>query len=131
MGFLSVDKHRLNSTKHRNKEQPLLQEVSGFAELSARIPKIHRKLVRNISQTTIIAPNSYSFRVVSKGTAHEKFIQKFTAIYSTSANKHGEKFDMDWAKTKADIVVYDRQDFVELEPSTIIKLGKTKLKRIR
>ncbi len=131
VGFLSKDKHRLNSTKHRSKDQPLLQEVCGFADLSARIPKIHKKMVRNMSRTTIIAPNNYSFRVVSKETTHEKFIQKFGAIYSTSANKHGEKFDMDWAKTKADVVVYDRQDFVELEPSSIIKLGKTKLKRIR
>jgi hypothetical protein len=52
-------------------------------------------------------------------------------MYSTSANETGKSFDIDFAKSKADIIIENEKGFFEGMPSVIIKLGKKRLKRVR
>ena len=50
-------------------------------------------------------------------------------MYSTSANLHGAKFDLKYAKSVADKVIGD--EFFEKEPSRIYKISRSKVKKIR
>ena len=131
MGFLSKDKYQLNTIKHRDVNTPLILEVASLSDIDARIPKIHRKQIRNKTLTTYITPSGKSFRVTLHNTAHKEFIVRYGAMYSTSANKTGQKFEYDWALGQADVVVYEKEKLQEKQPSNIVKLYKTKQKRIR
>ena len=66
---------------------------------------------------------------VVKDHEHSKFLDEFGFMYSTSANLHGKKFDLEVAKNIADIVV--DSEFIENAPSKILKISKTKIKKIR
>jgi tRNA A37 threonylcarbamoyladenosine synthetase subunit TsaC/SUA5/YrdC len=132
VGFLSQDKKKLNKIKNRPLNTPVLREVESLDTLKSfvRVPDKFKKLVRRAKKTTFIYPNKESFRVV-RDEKHLEFLKKFLWMYSTSANMHGKKFDETWAKEKADIVVEDKRGFFEGEASKIIKLGKTKCKKLR
>lgn len=67
VGFSSLDDERLNVIKNRDKNQKILKTLDSFERLKefTRVPKNHRKMVRNSSKTTFIYPNLKSFRVVS------------------------------------------------------------------
>jgi tRNA A37 threonylcarbamoyladenosine synthetase subunit TsaC/SUA5/YrdC len=132
VGFLSKDKEKLNKIKNRPINQPILREVDSLDTLKTfvRVPKKFRKVVRRAKKTTFIYPNQESFRVI-KDEMHLEFLQKFKWLYSTSANRHKEKFDIFWARSVADVVVEDKRGLFEGEASKIIKLGKIRCKRLR
>jgi tRNA A37 threonylcarbamoyladenosine synthetase subunit TsaC/SUA5/YrdC len=132
VGLLSKDKEKLNRIKNRPINQPILREVDSLDTLKTfvRVPKKFRKVVRRATKTTFIYPNKESFRVI-KDEMHLEFLQKFKWFYSTSANRHKEKFDISWAKSVADVVVEDKRGLFEGEASKIIKLGKRRCKRLR
>ena len=133
VGFLSSDDKKLNSIKKRSSSQKILQVVESYKTLKQllRVPKSHRKLVRNASNTTFIYQNGHSYRVVDKNNLHHTFIKKFETMYSTSANITQNNFDYEYATASCDVVVEDSQGFHESKPSHIIKLYKTKLLNIR
>lgn len=87
--------------------------------------------MRNSQKVTYILPSGCSYRVASANSNHQKFLKKFGYFYSTSANKTGEKFENNWAKNRADVVVFEPCGFQELKSSKIIKLTKIKQKGIR
>lgn len=129
-GFLSKDLKELNALKGRAKNQPCLITSAKLSELNclARIPSRFKNLVRRAKKTTFIYPNIKAIRIVKECT-HAKFLEKNGYFYSSSANKHGQKFDEIWARSVADIVV--DEIFFESTPSKIIKLNRKRLKKIR
>lgn len=133
VGFSSSDDEKLTSLKQRPKSQKILQTVNSFKTLkkSTRIPKKFRKRVRNSKRTTFIYPNGKSFRVISSSNKFYSFINKFEALYSTSANLTGNSFQSDFAYDNSDIIVYSKDEFSENISSDIYKINKKKIQKIR
>ena len=132
VGFLSHSKERLIDAKKRNPKQPFLIAVDSLKTLNSnvRVPKRHRKRVRNSAKTTFIYPNGNSYRVV-KDERHLSFIKKHASIYSTSANVTGKSFSEIYACEEADIIVYEREGFSDNTPSKMVRLAKRALRRLR
>ncbi|QKF67355.1 threonylcarbamoyl-AMP synthase TsaC [Arcobacter venerupis] len=133
VGFSSYNDEKLSLIKQRPTSKKILHTVDSFKTLTqhTRVPKSFRKKVRNSKRTTFIYPNTKSFRVVPKDSDFYDFIHKFNILYSTSANKTAESFDKDFATIGADILVEDKKGFYETKASTIIKLSKKALKKLR
>jgi len=133
VGFLSNDDKKLAIIKNRPDTKEILRVVDSFKTLKehTRVPKQYRKLIRNAKNTTFIYPNGKSFRVVNKNSNHYNFIKKFGTIYSTSANKSGEKFNVEFAINRCDIMTISSKRYYESSSSSIINLGKIKLVKIR
>ncbi|ANE33676.1 threonylcarbamoyl-AMP synthase TsaC [Campylobacter hyointestinalis subsp. lawsonii CCUG 27631] len=129
-GFLSQNLEELNRLKNRPLNQPCLICVSKFEMLKnfTRVPCKFKNLVRRAKKTTFIYPNSKAIRVV-KDCDHAKFLDEIGWAYSSSANIHGQKFDLEFAKNSADVILDG--DFKELPPSKIYKLSITNLLKIR
>lgn len=129
-GFLSQNLEELNRLKNRPLNQPCLICVSKFEMLKnfTRVPCKFKNLVRRAKKTTFIYPNSKAIRVV-KDCDHAKFLDEIGWVYSSSANIHGQKFDLEFAKNSADVILDG--DFKELPPSKIYKLSTTNLLKIR
>ena len=132
VGFCSQDKDRLAHIKQRDPKKPILITVNSHESLKnlTRVPKKYKKLVRNSKKITFIYPNKKAIRVVNRGE-HKNFLDKFGWMYSTSANKSGNSFDKVFAYDKVDIIVKSPSGFKEDNPSTLIKLTKSKRRRIR
>jgi tRNA A37 threonylcarbamoyladenosine synthetase subunit TsaC/SUA5/YrdC len=133
VGFSSYNDEKLSLIKQRPTSKKILHTVDSFKTLTqhTRVPKSFRKKVRNSKRTTFVYPNTKSFRVVPKNSDFYDFIHKFNILYSTSANKTAESFDKDFATIGADILVEDKKGFYETKASTIIKLSKKALKKLR
>ncbi|XPV69993.1 MAG: Sua5 YciO YrdC YwlC family protein [Halarcobacter sp.] len=133
VGFSSSDDEKLCLIKNRPTNQKTLQTVDSFKtlKLKTRVPKLHKKRVRNSKKTTFIYPNSQSFRVISRDDKYYSFISKFKVLYSSSANLTKKSFDFEFASKSSDVVVFTKEGFSEKTPSSIYKLYKNKLKRIR
>ena len=133
VGFLSVDDKVLAKIKCRDTKQKTLQVVDSLQSLTKiiRVPSKRKKQIRRSKKTTYIYPNGLSFRVVEKDHLHNNFIKKFSCLYSTSANKTRENFNEKFALNSVDIIVYAKDGFYQSESSTIYKINKTKIKRIR
>ncbi|MDR2080870.1 MAG: Sua5 YciO YrdC YwlC family protein [Campylobacteraceae bacterium] len=129
-GFLSKDMRALNALKKRPLNKPCILCSASFHEITPRISNRYKKFVRRAKKTTFILKNGFSFRIIKDG-AHAEFLRKTGAMYSTSANESGKCFDMDFAKSKADIIVEDERGFKEGAPSMILKLRQKRLKKIR
>lgn len=71
---------------------------------------------------------SPAIRVV-QDCAHAKFLAHMGAMFSTSANLHGQKFDLAAAKEIADVIA--DESFYEAVPSKIFKISKSAIKKIR
>jgi len=132
VGFLSLSKEKLNKIKNRPENKNFLITTTTFKELKkqARVPKKFKKTVRRSSKTTFVYPNNKAVRVIKKGL-HYNFLKKFTFLYSTSANKSGESFSLDFALKNTDIIVEDRRGFSEKKASKLIKLSKKLKKKLR
>ncbi|MFV0482229.1 MAG: Sua5 YciO YrdC YwlC family protein [Campylobacteraceae bacterium] len=130
VGFLSQDRTKLNRIKQRDENKPCIVCVSSLHVKPIRVSKTYKNLVRRSYKTTFILQNGFSFRVV-KDELHKNFIRPYGWFYSTSANKTNEKFDIDFAKKNADIIVEDERGFFEAKPSVILKIGKKRVKKIR
>jgi len=133
VGFLSSDDKKLCGAKQRDSKQKILQVVSNYKTLNnlVRVPKKHKKFIRRAKTTTIIYPNKLAFRVVAQNSSHQNFLQKFNVMYSTSANKTKNTFNENYAINNSDIIVYTKENFVEKKASSIYKINKQKIKKIR
>ncbi|MEA1914830.1 MAG: Sua5 YciO YrdC YwlC family protein, partial [Campylobacterota bacterium] len=132
-GFLSKSDEKLAHLKQRSKDQKTLQTLDSFTTLkyNTRIPNKFKRFVRRSNKTTFIYPNKKAFRVIDPNDKHHKFIQKFSTMYSTSANKTKEKFNLDFALNNADITVEDKYNFRCTESSQIVLLSTQKMCCIR
>lgn len=129
-GFLSQDLNELNLIKNRPLNQPCVITTAKFSILKdfIRVPSKFKNLVRRSKKTSFIYPNKKAVRVV-RDHAHSEFLDQIGWAYSTSANLHNQDFDLEFAKSKADIIVGD--DFSVSNPSKIFKISKTKIKKVR
>ncbi len=133
VGFLSSNDKRLADIKHRNYNQKILQVVDSFQELcnNVRIPSNRKNMIRKSNHTTFIYPKGLSFRVVSGELEHNRFIRKFSSLFSTSANKTKHDFDKTYAISKVDIVLYTADGFSQSEASSIFKINNKKIIKLR
>ena len=132
VGLLSKDRKRLAFIKQRDAKKPFLKSMATFCELKkeTRIPPKFKKLVRRKKRTTFVYPNSKAIRVVHD-TRHRRFLKRFGWMYSTSANKTGCKFDFSYIKDRVDIIVYEAKEFTQESSSSLLKLSRKKMRRIR
>lgn len=133
VGFLSSDNIKLSQIKKRTSDQKILQVVDGFDTLkqNVRVPNKYKNLVRKSKFTTFIYPSGESFRVVCDDLNHYQFVNKFKILYSTSANQTAQAFSFDYASDKADILVFQKENFYETKGSKIFKISNLKLTKIR
>lgn len=131
-GFLSQSAEALIQTKNRPSGKSFLMSVDSFSTLHSftRVPKGFRKRIRRATKTTFAYPCGLAIRVV-KDKEHLQFLQKLKWSYSTSSNPSGQNFDRDFALQKADVIVFTCKNFFESKPSSIFKLGKTKMRKLR
>lgn len=129
-GFCSQDLREINLAKGRSENQPCLITLSKFITLKkfARVPPKFRNLARRAKKTTLIYPNKKAIRVVKSGD-YAKFLDEIGWCYSSSANPHGVEFDMEFARSKADIIL--GANFISQKPSRILKLSRNSIKKVR
>ncbi len=132
VGFLSQSPKKLSDAKKRDPNQPFLICVDSYKKLKklTRVPKTHKKLIRRVEKKSFLYLNKRAIRVV-KEPHHSSFLKKFDFLYSTSANINKKKFDLDYAKSSAEIIVEDSRAFYESNSSQIFKLGKKKIHKLR
>lgn len=130
IGFLSKDESTLNKLKQRPLNTPCVLSLASFKELQnfTRVPHNFKNLIRKARKTSFIYPNKKAIRVV-KDCKHSLFLKEHGPMFSSSANKHNQKFNEEWAKSVADKIV--GEIFFETKPSRIFKLSLTKLKKLR
>jgi len=132
VGLLSKEKKRLSLIKQRDIKQPFLKSIATFCELKkeTRVPKRFKKFVRRKKKTTFIYPNLKAIRVV-QDAPHQSFLKRFGWMYSTSANKTGCEFDFGYIKDRVDIILFEADEFRADSASSIIKIGKKSIRRLR
>jgi len=130
IGFLSQDSQRIDIAKRRESDKKYITTLPSLAILKSktRTPKRYRRLIRKASKTTFIFSNSRSFRVV-KDERHLLLLNRFGWLYSSSANISGSDIDIEYAKSQADIIIYPIEGIGE--SSTILKLGRKRVRRVR
>lgn len=133
VGFLSCDNRKLSKIKKRPSKQKTLMVVDSFSslKLKTRVPKKYKRFIRKSNSTTIIYPNLLSFRVVDKSNNHFNFIKRFKYLYSTSANITKTDFNEKFAVENSDIVLYTKDGFSQKKSSSIYKINKNKIKKVR
>jgi len=131
VGFLSQNASRLEEIKMREGNKPFLKVYSELFALkkTIRIPLSFRRLVRHSRKTTFIVKNQ-AFRYVND-TEHARLISPYGWLYSTSANPSGGSYETDFCIDRSDWIVEDNRGLQELSASSIYKLGKNRLRRIR
>lgn len=131
-GFLSQNPDTLACIKNRPEGKSFLISVDSLQTLKTftRVPKSHKNGVRRASKTTFAYPCGLAIRVV-KDEAHLQLLRKIKWSYSTSSNPSGKGFDETFALQKADAIVFTCKGFFEDKPSTILKLGKTTMRKLR
>jgi len=133
VGFLSNNDKKLCGAKQRDPKQKILQVLDKYTTLKklVRVPQKHKKFIRRAKTSTIIYPNNLAFRVVDKNSSHQNFLQKFNMMFSTSANKTKNTFNEEYAIQNSDVIVYSKEKFREKKASSIYKINKEKVKKIR
>ena len=131
-GFLSQNADALARIKNRPQGKSFLISVDSLQTLCSftRVPKRHKKHIRRAKKTTFAYPCGLAIRVV-KDKEHLQFLQKLKWSYSTSSNPSGKGFDEAFAEEKADVVLFTCKGFFEDKPSSIYRLGKVKMRKLR
>ena len=130
IGFVSQNAKKLTAIKQRPPHKHYIKAVNNLNTLQTftRVPTQHKNRVRRATQTTFIMPNMHSYRVI-KDKHHLLLLNRMLWAYTTSANLSNESYNEKFAKESADVVIEPLND--TMHTSTIYKLGKYNLKRIR
>ncbi|UFH60450.1 Sua5 YciO YrdC YwlC family protein [Sulfurovum mangrovi] len=130
IGFVSQDAERLTQIKQRPPYKHYITAVNSQKTLQrfTRIPSRHRNRVRRSQKTTFIMPDGHSYRLI-RDRHHLLLMNRLGWAYTTSANLSGNAYDETFAKRSADVIIAPLE--ATKQASTIYKLGKTTLKRIR
>lgn len=131
-GFLSQNADALARIKNRPQGKSFLISVDSLQTLRSftRVPKRHKNHIRRAKKTTFAYPCGLAIRVV-KDKEHLQFLQKLKWSYSTSSNPSGESFNEVFAEEKADAILFTCKGFFESKPSSILRLGKRKMRKLR
>ena len=130
VGFVSQDPERLTQIKRRLPHKYYIKAVNSLHTLKSftRVPNAHKNRLRRMKRTTFIMPDGHSYRVI-RDPHHLLLINRLTWAYTTSANLSGKAYDEMFAKEAADVIVEPLSE--NKPPSSIMKLGKETIKRIR
>lgn len=133
VGFSSSDDEKLSVIKQRPTTQKILQTVDSFQTLKekTRIPNRFKSKIRRAKKSTFIYPNGDSFRVVNQNSGYHGFLKKFSSTFSTSANLTKHAFELEFAQNNADVIVETKEGFSDTSSSSIYKISKSKIKKIR
>ena len=132
VGFLSQDELKLKEIKSRESSKPFIKVYKNFKilkEHAIRIPKSQKKLLRRAKQTTFIIKN-FAFRV-AEDSLNSSFLRSTEWNYSTSANASGKSFELKFCEEKADIIVQNNNGLFEGQASSLLKINRNKIKRLR
>jgi tRNA A37 threonylcarbamoyladenosine synthetase subunit TsaC/SUA5/YrdC len=130
IGFVSQNAEKLTAIKQRPPHKHYIKAVNSLDTLQTftRIPTQHKNRVRRAKKTTFIMPNRHSYRVI-QDKHHLLLLNRLQWAYTSSANLSNKTYDEAFAKEVADIII---EPLIEKrEASTIYKLGKHSIKRIR
>jgi tRNA A37 threonylcarbamoyladenosine synthetase subunit TsaC/SUA5/YrdC len=130
IGFVSQNAEKLTAIKQRPPHKHYIKAVNSLDTLQTftRIPTQHKNRVRRAKKTTFIMPNRHSYRVI-QDKHHLLLLNRLQWAYTSSANLSNKTYDEAFAKEVADIII---EPLIEKrEASTIYKLGKHAIKRIR
>ena len=132
VGFVSQNQEKLIHVKSRKGKKGFIISVNSFKTLKefTRVPQNYKKMIRRSKRSTMVYPNNLAIRVV-KDKEHLKFLNKIKWSYSTSSNLSGSTFREDFAREKADVIIYNKLGFNEKNPSSIIKCGKIRKRKLR
>jgi len=130
IGFVSQNSTRLTQIKQRPPSKHYIKAVNSLTTLKSftRVPSHHKNRVRRAKKTTFIMPSGDSYRVVFDAH-HLLLLNRLKWAYTTSANLSGKGYDEAFGIKMADVVIAPLHN--NPNPSTIYKLGRTKMKRIR
>ncbi len=130
IGFLSQNAAKLDSVKKRDPSKHYITAVDSLKTLKnlTRVPKRHKKMLRRARLTTFVMPNGRSYRQI-KDKQHLLLIKRLSWAYTTSANISSCEYDEQIAKKLADVIIYPLKN--KAKRSTILKLGKNRVKKIR
>ena len=131
-GFLAHDVREIAHAKERAAHKPCVWTTARLAHLRevVRVPRKFAARVRRSRRCTFIVRNR-AVRFVAD-CPHAGFLRRFVGLFSSSANKSGEKFCADFAQRCADIVVFERDNpLCERAASRIYRLNNYAIKRIR
>ena len=132
VGFLSKDAEKLSMIKERAPEKEYLKVYASFKEMKkehAHVPKKFKKELRRAKKSSYVL-KARSFRVVHTDV-HGEFIRPHKWLYSTSANKSQEDFELKWCEAKADIIVRSKDEFSSKSSSRIYRLHQRRKERLR
>ncbi|WP_041956130.1 Sua5/YciO/YrdC/YwlC family protein [Sulfurospirillum arsenophilum] len=131
-GFLSQNADALSRIKNRPSGKSFLISVDSLQTLRSftRVPKHHKNHIRRAKKTTFVYPCGLAIRVV-KDEEHLQFLRKLKWSYSTSSNLSGKGFDEVYAQERADVILFTCKGFFEDKPSSIYRLGKRKMRKLR
>jgi tRNA A37 threonylcarbamoyladenosine synthetase subunit TsaC/SUA5/YrdC len=130
IGFVSQNAQKLDKIKKRPSHKHYIKAVNSMATLQSftRVPTKHKNRVRRSTKTTFILPDTHSYRVIYN-RHHLLLLDRIKWAYTTSANLSSHDYDEGFAKDNADIIITPLHQ--KTEASTIYKIGKTTIKRIR
>ena len=131
IGFVSQDASRLTSIKKRPPHKHYICTLDSLKRLKkfTRVPQNHKNRIRRSCKSTYIMPNGRSYRVVCD-PKHKSFLESIGGwAFSTSANISGKKYDEEWARSVADVVIEPLD--INAASSKIFMLGKSRIKKIR
>ena len=130
IGFVSQNDDRLTAIKQRPPHKYYIKAVNSLHTLKTftRVPRNHKNRVRRANKTTFIMPNGHSYRVI-QDKHHLLLLNRLKWAYTTSANLSGQPYDEDFTKKMADVIIQPLNQTDK--SSTIYKLGKNKIRRMR
>lgn len=131
VGFLSQNPVSLANIKKRTLKKPFVRCVNSLHTLSqfVRVPIKYKNRVRRSHKTTFVIKNQ-ALRVV-QNNPHKEFLDMHKWMYSSSANESTQEYQESFAMANADIVLQDKRGLFEDNPSSIYKLSKTRIKKLR
>jgi len=132
VGFLSQNEKQLKNIKSRESSKPFIKVFKSFYALkksNIRVPHNRKKMLRRAKKTTFIIKNS-AFRVAQE-TLNSSVLRATQWNYSTSANASGKSFELKFCEEKADIIIQDKNTLFEGKASSLLKINKKRIKRLR
>ena len=131
VGFLSQNKEKLLHIKNRPQTKPFLVKLFTLTACKEhiRFPRDIKNRVRRAKKTTFVVKNQ-AFRV-AKPKTDSLIFNKLKWCYSTSANEHKKNFDYNFAFSQTNLLIQNNYPLKEEKASTILLVGKRKIRKIR
>lgn len=132
VGFLSQNSQQLYEIKSRVSTKPFIKVYPSFQDFlnsGNRVPQEQKNRIRRAKKTTFIVKNR-AFRIAPT-YLHSSVLNRSQWFYSTSANQSGKSFERDFATTKADIIIEDKNGLSENSSSKLIKINSVAKRRLR